>query len=106
MSDSTHVDTAALRAAASQLDILFDEACSQLNTTDTALADSGTAWPDATGAAFGRFTSYLDDRRELLQRTVAEMSMNLVECARRYDTQDGATAERLDAIAPATSLDL
>ena len=106
MSDSTHVDTAALRAAASQLDILFDEACSQLNTTDAALADSGTAWPDATGAAFGRFTYYLDDRRELLQQSVAEMSTNLVECARRYDAQDKATAGHLDEVAPATSLDL
>ncbi|MFV9452042.1 type VII secretion target [Rhodococcus sp. NM-2] len=106
MSGSIHVDTAALRVAAGQLDVLFDDASAQLNTTDAALADSGAAWPEAAGGAFARFTSYLDDRRELLQRTVAEMSTNLTECARRYNTQDGATAERLDAIAPATSLDL
>ncbi|CAG7584344.1 type VII secretion target [Rhodococcus opacus] len=106
MSGSIHVDTAALRAAAGQLDVLFDDASSQLNTIDAALADSGAAWPEAAEAAFGRFTSYLDDRRELLQRTVAEMSTNLVECARRYDAQDGATAGHLDAVAPATSLDL
>jgi uncharacterized protein YukE len=106
MSGSIHVDTAALRAAAGHLDVLFDDASSQLSTTDAALADSGAAWPEAAGDAFGRFTSYLDDRRELLQRTVAEMSTNLAECARLYDTQDGATAERLDAVAPATSLDL
>ncbi|MFE5706763.1 type VII secretion target [Rhodococcus koreensis] len=106
MSGSIHVDTAALRAAAGQLDVLFDDASSQLNTTDAALADSGAAWPEAAGDAFGRFTSYLDYRRELLQRTLAEMSAALVECARRYDTQDAATAERLHAVAPATSLDL
>ncbi|REE75991.1 excreted virulence factor EspC (type VII ESX diderm) [Rhodococcus wratislaviensis] len=106
MSGSIHVDTAALRAAAGQLDVLFDDASSQLNTTDAALADSGAAWPEAAGVAFGRFTSYLDDRRELLQRTVAEMSASLAESARRYDTQDGTTAGHLDAVAQATSLDL
>ncbi|MDT2008415.1 ESX-1 secretion-associated protein [Rhodococcus opacus] len=106
MSDSTHVDTAALRAAAGQLDILFDEASSQLNTTEATLADSGAAWPEAAGAAFGRFASYLDGRRESLQRTLAEMSTTLVECAHRYDEQDEATSAHLDAVAPTTSLNL
>ncbi|EID80755.1 MULTISPECIES: type VII secretion target [Rhodococcus] len=106
MSGSIHVDTAALRAAAGKLDVLFDDASSQLNTTDAALADSGAAWPEAAGAAFGRFTSYLDDRRELLQQSVAEMSTSLDECARRYDTQDGAIAGHLDAVPPVTSLNL
>ena len=106
MSGSIHVDTAALRVAAGQLDVLFDDASAQLNTTDAALADSGAAWPEAAGGAFARFTSYLDDRRELLQQSVAEMSTNHVECARRYDAQDKATAGHLDEVAPATSLDL
>ena len=106
MSGSTHVDTGALHAAAGQLDALFDDALSRLNPIDAAVADSGAAWPDAAGAGFALFTSYLDGRRESLQRTLAEMSATLVECARRYDTQDAATAERLHAVAPATSLDL
>ncbi|MDF3307657.1 MULTISPECIES: type VII secretion target [unclassified Rhodococcus (in: high G+C Gram-positive bacteria)] len=106
MSGSTHVDTGTLRAAAGQLDALFDEALSRLNPIDVAVADSGAAWPEAAGAGFARFTSYLDGRRESLQRTLAEMSATLVECARRYDTQDAATAERLHAVAQATSLDL
>lgn len=106
MSGSTHVDTGALRAAAGQLDTLFDDALSRLNPTDAAVADSGAAWPEAAGAGFDRFTSYLDVRRESLQRTLAEMSAALVECAHRYDTRDAATAERLHAVAPATSLDL
>ncbi|TQC49122.1 ESX-1 secretion-associated protein [Rhodococcus sp. WS4] len=106
MSESTHVDTAALRAAAGQLDILFDEASSQLNTTDAALTNSGAAWPEATGAAFGRFVCYLDGRRESLQRNLAEVSATLVECAHRFDEQDEATSARLAAVAPTTSLNL
>ena len=106
MSGSTHVDTGALHAAAGQLDALFDEASSRLDTTDTAVSDSAAAWPEAAGAGFALFTSYLDGRRESLQRTLAEMSATLVECARRYDAQDAATAERLHAVPQATSLDL
>ena len=106
MSGSTHVDTGTLRAAAGQLDALFDDALSRLNPIDAAVADSGAAWPDAAGAGFALFTSYLDGRQESLQRTLAEMSATLVECACRYDTQDAATAARLHAVAPATSLDL
>ncbi|MBV6759560.1 WXG100 family type VII secretion target [Rhodococcus opacus] len=106
MSGSTHVDTGALQAAAGQLDALFDEALSRLNPLDAAVADSGAAWPEAAGAGFDRFTSYLDGRRESLQRTLAEISATLVECARRYETQDATTVERLHAVAQTTSLDL
>ncbi|MBC2639626.1 MULTISPECIES: type VII secretion target [unclassified Rhodococcus (in: high G+C Gram-positive bacteria)] len=106
MSGSTHVDTAELRAAAGQLDALFDEASSQLCAAEAAVTDSGAAWPEAAGTAFGLFASSLESRRESLQRTLAEMSTTLVECAHRYDGQDGATTTRLDALTPTTSLDL
>ncbi|MFC9550528.1 type VII secretion target [Rhodococcus sp. NPDC056960] len=106
MSGSTHVDAAALRAAAGQLDALFDEASSRLSATEAALTDVGAAWPEAANIAFGLFATSLESRRESLQRTLAEMSTTLVECAHRYDEQDGTTAARLDALAPTTSLDL
>ncbi|WP_072691305.1 type VII secretion target [Rhodococcus marinonascens] len=103
MSDSIEVDTASLRTASMQLDALVDDASAKLTATDRDISDSGTAWKHTSATAFGEFASYLDDRRERLQRNIFELSSNLDEAALRYDTQDRTTAGAADS---PTSLNL
>ncbi|MEV0947901.1 type VII secretion target [Rhodococcus sp. NPDC049939] len=104
--NSIEVDAIALRTASAQLDALFDDASTWLTATDRAVSDSHTAWTNSSSVAFGEFTSYLDTRRELLQHNISRLSAIIIECAHRYDTQDRATATRLSAVGPDTSLDL
>ncbi|MBF6438114.1 WXG100 family type VII secretion target [Nocardia cyriacigeorgica] len=108
MADQVSVDPEVLRAAAGRLDVLFTDSGTALRETDQAIADSHGAWKGDAVAAFARFTSYLDDRRTLLERNLGEMAESLKTAADTLAAQDQVTADVLVGQSPQvpTSLNL
>ncbi|WP_308646009.1 ESX-1 secretion-associated protein [Nocardia cyriacigeorgica] len=88
--------------------MLFADSGTALRETDQAIADSHEAWKGEAVPAFARFTSYLDDRRTLLERNLGEMAESLKTSADSLATQDQATADTLVGQSPQqpTSLNL
>lgn len=97
-------DPEQLRDAAGRLDTLFEEAGTALRETDEDIADSRDGWKEEASTAFGRFTGYLDGRRELLRQNLAEMAELLKTTADTLESQDGTTANAVLGLpAPGTS---
>ncbi|WP_280235022.1 WXG100 family type VII secretion target [Nocardia cyriacigeorgica] len=100
MADQVAVDPEVLHAAAGRLDVLFNDSGTALREADQSIADSHEAWKEDAVPAFARFTTYLDDRRTMLEKHLAEMAESLKTAADTLATQDQATADTLVGQSP------
>ncbi|MEV6324461.1 WXG100 family type VII secretion target [Nocardia sp. NPDC051787] len=104
MADSVSVDPELLRGAAGRLDVLFNDSGTKLREVDQAIADSGDGWKESAASAFGRFTGYLEGRRNLLQQNLGELSESLTTAASNLQSQDQSRSTQLTS--QSSSLDL
>ncbi|MBF6302723.1 WXG100 family type VII secretion target [Nocardia amamiensis] len=104
MADSVSVDPELLRSAAGRLDVLFEDSGTKLREVDQAIADSRDGWKEAAATAFGRFTTYLEGRRNMLRQNLGELSESLTTAANKLQSQDEARSTQLTS--QSSSLDL